>query len=113
MKFLKLDKLFDSLAGYIEDRIDLIKIEVKEELSNAIAKALVLLVLFLLGFIFLIFVSVSVALLIGEKVGSYSLGFGIVASIYLFFLVILIIFKKRLNLESRVYGYLGPFINKK
>ena len=42
LKFLKLDGLVDGLSGYIETRVSLLKIEVKEEIIELISKILVI-----------------------------------------------------------------------
>lgn len=38
-KFLRLDNLVDNLSGYLETRLALFKIEVREEIAHVLAQA--------------------------------------------------------------------------
>ena len=81
-KIFNVDSLLSNLTGYVETRVELLKVEVKEDLAKALAKAVSY---FLVGFVsalFLTFVSVALALLLGQRLGNFA-GFSIVAGIYL------------------------------
>ncbi len=82
LKFLKLDSLIDNLTGYVEARIELMKIEVREELANGLAKALVLVLIIAMVTLFVCMMSIAVAYKIGESLGIFE-GFAIVACFYL------------------------------
>jgi hypothetical protein len=87
-KIFKVDSLLSNLTGYVETRVELLKVEVKEDLAKALAKAVSY---FLIGFVsatFLVFISVAIALLLGRRMGNF-IGFSIVAGIYLIIAVIL------------------------
>lgn len=101
-KFFKVDSLLSNLTGYVETRVELLKVEVKEDLAKALAKAVSY---FLIGFtsaLFLTFVSVAVALLLGQRLGNFA-GFSIVAGIYLVTALILWLSREKLiaKFESR------------
>jgi hypothetical protein len=103
-KFLKIDSLIDHLTGYFEARVELLKIEAKEEISKGLSSVLVYVALafaFLLAFMF---VSVAVALLIGAKMGDTFMGFFIVAGFYLLVGVVLVLFREALaqKIEKKV-----------
>ena len=93
LKFLKLDGLLNHLSEYIETRIELIKIELKEDIAHAISKMTIALIQGALLTLFILFVSVSLAYILAEHVGVYG-GFAIVAGFYLLLMLILIIFKE-------------------
>ncbi len=94
-KFLKLDGLFDSLSGYVEARIELLKIEIKEDVSKAIASALIF-SLTATGFVFFIFfISIAIAIKLGEYVGAFQ-GYAITGGFYLLIALLIFIFRKRL-----------------
>ena len=99
LKFFKLEGLIDHLTGYVETRIQLMKYEIREEVAEAIANAIVYFVLGLAAFIFLLLASVTAALFIGEAIG-YSWGFMIVSGFYL--VVALVIFLMRKDIEKVV-----------
>lgn len=81
-KFFKVDNLLSNLTGYVETRVELLKIEVKEELATTLARAIAYLFIAFILALFLTFVSIGVALLIGRRLGNFA-GFSIVGLIYL------------------------------
>jgi hypothetical protein len=103
LKFLKLDGLVDSLTGYVESRIELMKYEVKEDVARAISKVSILLLLAVFFIFFLLFASAAVAHKIGESLGSFA-GYGIVAGFYLMLLLLIIVFREPIskNLEKKM-----------
>ncbi len=82
LKFLKMDSLIENITGYVEARIELLKIEMKEEVAKSLARALVYAVILALSTLFILLISMAVAYKIGEKVGTFG-GFAIVAGLYL------------------------------
>jgi hypothetical protein len=103
LKLLKLDSLLDSLTGYFEGRIELMKYEIKEDLARGLAKVSLLMLGALLFTFFLIFISVAVAFKLSESMGEFS-GFGIVAGFYFVLLAIIILLRNPIskNLEKKL-----------
>ncbi len=92
LNFLKLDGLIEHLAGYFETRVELLKVEAKEEGVRLGSKLLLgLLIAFTVVF-FLLLGSFATAYAIGEKLGT-SIGFVIVGGFYLLITVLLVVFK--------------------
>jgi uncharacterized membrane protein YqjE len=81
-RFFKVDSLISNLTGYIETRLELLKVEAKEELSKGLSNVLVYLLLAFVFVLVIVFISVAIALVIGERLGPFA-GFGIVAGFYL------------------------------
>ena len=81
LKFLKLDGIMSNLTGYIETKIELMKLEVKEDLAKAISKAAVFIVLSFAATLFVLFISMAIAYKIGENTSTFT-GFAIVAGFY-------------------------------
>ncbi|RAW03379.1 phage holin family protein [Pseudochryseolinea flava] len=81
-KFLRLDGIMSNLTGYIEARIELMKVEIKEDVAKALSKAVVFAALAFVFALFILFVSTAVAYKIAE-VTSPFIGFMIVAGFYL------------------------------
>lgn len=95
-KFFKVDSLISNLTGYVETKIELVKVEAKEELSKGLSKALFA---FMVAFVFavvLIFLSAGVALLLSEYWGPIA-GFGVVAGFYLIVGVALIVMRNKIK----------------
>ena len=81
-KFFKVDSLIGNLTGYVETRIELLKIEVKEDISRGLSNIIVFLLLAFVFAVFIVFISVAIALAIGESIGGFA-GFAIVSGFYL------------------------------
>ncbi|MBA4054676.1 MAG: hypothetical protein C0490_08200 [Marivirga sp.] len=92
LKFFKMDNLIENITGYVEARIELMKIEMKEEVAKGLAKAFVFIVITAILTLFVLLISMALAYKIGEAVGTFG-GFAIVAGFYLFLGVILFLFR--------------------
>jgi uncharacterized membrane protein YqjE len=109
-KFLKLDNLISNLTGLVETKIELLKVEVREDFAKGLAKGIYY---FILAFVFglvILFVSFGVAVLLSEKIGVLG-GYGIVAAFSL--IVGLILLSKRENLIGKFEKELSKNLKKK
>ena len=80
-KFFKVDSLIGNLTGYVETRIELVKVEAKEELAKGLSTVIVFLLLAFIVALVIVFVSVGIALRVGEALGNLA-AFSIVAAFY-------------------------------
>ena len=107
-KFLRLDGLFNHLTGYVEARIELLKIEIREDIAKALAKALanamIYGVIFFFGCMFMAFFSVGLAHFLNRYFSQTYIGFTIVAGLYLVGFLIFMIFRKNIlqNFEKHL-----------
>lgn len=101
-KFFKVDSLLDNLSGYVEARVELLKVEAKEEVAKALAQGMAYLFIAFTFALFIIFLSVAVALVLSEWLGNH-VGFFIVGAFYLVTGVILWFSREKImaGLESR------------
>jgi hypothetical protein len=106
LKFFKLDSIVDHIAGYIETRVALVKMEIREEVASAMSRALIILVMFLTGILFLLFISVGLAEYLNMVLGGDYVGFIIVGGFYGLLLLLMIIFRKGLlkTFENKFVG---------
>jgi uncharacterized membrane protein YqjE len=81
-KFLRLDNLVGNLSGYFEARVQLIKIEIREEIARVLSHALTIGVLLVLSLLFVLFVSFGLANYLNDYFKNSSAGYWIVAAIY-------------------------------
>jgi uncharacterized membrane protein YqjE len=81
-KIFKVDNLLDNLTGYVESRVELLKVEVKEDLTKGLAQGVGYLFIAFIFALFIIFLSIAVALLLSERFGSFA-GFSAVGIFYL------------------------------
>ena len=102
LKFLKLDSLIENITGYVETRIELLKMDMKEEVSKGVAKALVYVVIVALVTLFVLLISMAGAYKIAESVGTPG-GFAIVAGVYLLLGLLVYAFRNSITetLENR------------
>jgi hypothetical protein len=109
-KFFKLDDLMRNLTGFLEARVELLKIELKEDIAKGLAKAITYLVITFVFALVIFFLSLGVAILLAQKLGDFW-GFGIVA---LFYLVVgAILFFNRTSLATKLEKELSNKLNQK
>lgn len=96
LKFLHLDHFIQNVTGYVEARIDLMKVEIKEDVARAISRGLVTMAMLLIGFMFLVFFSVGLAHFINGFFDQPYAGYWSVAGLYAIIFIFLVIFKKKI-----------------
>ncbi len=89
-----IDRLMDHLVGFIETRVEIVKLELKEESVRVVAKLLTLIVKVLFGTLFFIFISVALALYLNQILSSGYLGFVILAGFFFLLWMIVLIIRK-------------------
>ena len=96
-KFLRLDNLVKSLSGYLETRVELVKIEVREEIIKVVSHGLMIGFCFLLAMLFLIFLSIGLANYISTYYGTTFTGYWIVAGAFGLICLIVIFLRKSIS----------------
>lgn len=109
LKFLKLDSLIENVTGYVEARIELTKIELKEDVAKTLSKVLLFMLMGVVLLLFIVLISVAVAHLLAQSVGAFG-GFAIVAGFYL--LVSLLVFVFRDAISEKLQAYLVEVMKK-
>jgi len=110
LKFLKLDSLVENMTGYVEARIELMKVEMKEEVAKVLAKALIFVVLTAVFTLFILLISMAAAYKIGESLGTFG-GFAVVAGFYL--LIGVLVFLLRDSIAEKIDVRLQEIMKKK
>ncbi|MBS1682352.1 MAG: phage holin family protein [Bacteroidetes bacterium] len=95
-KFFRIDNLVNSLSGYVETRVELLKLELREEVARVVSHGLMLVVLFLLGLLFLVFFSFGLANYFNKFFNDQYAGYWIVSAIYLLLFLVLISFRSKI-----------------
>lgn len=93
-KFLKLESLIENLSGYVESRVELVKLEIREDVARLLSKSIVYAALMLFAFLFLIFFSIGLAQYINTFFEAAFAGYWILALIYAFTFFVLLLFRK-------------------
>lgn len=89
-------KLYDKAEQYSRTSLELIKLNAIDKSSDVISSLAVVATLAFIVAIFTLFINLGLALLIGNALGDYAMGFFIVSGFYVFIGCILYIF--RINL---------------
>ena len=105
-----MDSLIENITGYVEARIELMKIEIKEELAKGLAKALVIVLMIAVLTLFVLLISMAAAFKIGESVGQFG-GFAIMAGFYLLLGLLLYLFRN--SISEKLEAQLTEIMKKK
>ena len=89
------------VLDYVEARIALLKITIFEKIATVTAVLFSSIIIALVAFFILLFLSISGGLYIGALLNNNSLGFLIIAGFYLLLFIVLIAFRKQL-LEKKI-----------
>jgi uncharacterized membrane protein YqjE len=109
-KFFKVDNLISNLTGYVETRIELLKVEAKEELAKVLSTILVFMLLAFVLALVIVFISISVGIGLAERIG----GLGAFASVAGFYLLIgLILFLLRQSLGKKLEKKISSLLKAK
>lgn len=82
------DSLIGNLTGYLDTRIDLVRLEAQEKAKGIFVSTVHGVALALLGFLFVIFGSIYLGFALNDALDSPSAGFGLVAALYLVLAVV-------------------------
>jgi hypothetical protein len=82
------DSLISNLTGYLDTRIDIIKLETQEKVKGVFVSSVHGVALGILGFLFVIFGSLYLGFALNQVLDSPSAGFGLVAALYLLLAVL-------------------------
>ncbi len=102
LSFLKVDSIFDDLTAIVEAKIELLKIELKEEAAKTASKLISAIFLGLMVFLIVIFLSITIATLLNYFLESNFWGYAIVTLFYLLLLVAFKVFKVGKKLEVTI-----------
>ncbi len=85
--------------GYIDTRIDIIRLEIQEKLKAVFVSTIHAVLLGVVGLMFFLFLNLFIGLLLNELLDSSFWGFGIVALFYAIILVVLVV-----GLDKKVFN---------
>jgi len=96
LKFLRLDGLLENVSGFIETRVQLLKIELREEVAHVVSKGLMLMAISFFGLLWLVFLSFGLAEWLNTFYPNNYAGYLWVAAGYGLLFFILIFFRKNI-----------------
>jgi Protein of unknown function (DUF1469). len=96
-KFLRLETLVESVSGYIETRVQLVKLEIREEVVKVLSRGIILIAISFLAVLFLLFVSIGLAQYLNSIYADAYTGYWMVAGGYGVGLLIVILLRKPID----------------
>jgi uncharacterized membrane protein YqjE len=90
-KTSRTDNIFGNLKGYLDTRIDLVRLETQEKVKAGFVGTLHGVSMAAIGLMFFIFLNLFIALLLNDVLDSSYWGFGVVAAFYLVLLIIFVV----------------------
>jgi uncharacterized membrane protein YqjE len=104
LKLFKLENIAFNLTGYVESKLELFKLEIRTDVTKALSRAMTLIFLALLGFLFLLFLSLGLAYLVNSFFDAQYVGFFVLALFYGIVFVSLYVNRKALtsNMEEQI-----------
>jgi hypothetical protein len=84
----------DALEKYLQNRLLLVQLQVTEKVSKLMAAMFTGLLIAVLSFFILLFLSIMAGYYFAALTGSTFLGFGVVAAFYLILLIVIIAIRK-------------------
>ena len=94
----KTDSIIGNMMGYIDTRIDLLKLDMQTKLKAAFVGTIHGVLLGLVGLMVLLFLNIFLALLLNDLLDSRFWGFGIITLFYLILLIVLFV-----GLDKKVF----------
>ena len=85
--------MIDKLRDYLETKLELAKLKTIDRSADILASLVVIVSIILLGSLFILFISIALALMIGHWLGAAYYGFFIVGGLYA--LLMLLIYLRR------------------
>jgi len=103
LKFLNLEGLMDHFSGYIEDRVELLKLDFQEDAIRISVKLFLIFLMILFAAFFLLFVSIALAILLNKALDHGYFGYLIMAGIYLLLTLIIYSLRNNETIRDEIY----------
>lgn len=87
----------ENVVSYVEAKLELLKLSTYERIGKVTTVLSFGLVLMFLGFFAVLFIFIALGYFLGEKIGSVSAGFSIVAALYLLVMGVILMFRKQIK----------------
>jgi hypothetical protein len=100
LNLLGIGTIIDQLKALVNTRMQIIKLELKDELAKSFAKALIGVMLFFILFIAVLFLSISVSIYLGYILENYFYGFLLMSGFYFLLFIILYLLRNKIGFRE-------------
>ena len=87
--------LIDKSKDYLDTKIELTKLKTIDKSADVLSSVVVMVSMIFISFLFILFISLAVALLVGNLLGAYYYGFFIVGGFYAIILLLIYVQRER------------------
>jgi hypothetical protein len=87
--------LIDKSKDYLDTKIELTKLKTIDKSADVLSTVVVMISMICFGFLFILFVSIAGAMMLGNLLGAYYYGFFIVAGFYALILLLLYVQREK------------------
>ncbi len=101
----KIEQIYERVEQYVSTSVELYKLKALQKVAETATSILTSVILAIFGLLFLLFVSIGLAIYLGEVLGKMHYGFMIVSGIYLLFAVIVYALRAQV-LKDKVNTYI-------
>lgn len=101
----KIEQIYERVEQYVSTSVELYKLKALQKVAETATSILTSVILAFFGLLFLLFVSIGLAIYLGEVLGKMHYGFMIVSGIYLLFAVIVYALRAQV-LKDKVNTYI-------
>lgn len=100
MDLVNLNKLKEALSGYVKIKIELLKLDITEHLSQVLSRIIALLIVFIMSMFVLAFVSLALANYLNDLWGNSFGGYLVLSGVFTLFLVFILYLLKSGKLKA-------------
>ena len=105
-------ELLDNISGFLEVRIELIKVELQEDLAELGSRLILFVAIIIFAFMALLAATVGVSQYLNEVLVSSYLGYGLMTTFYLLLVVALVFLNKYFKLGEALKLYILKILEK-
>ena len=109
MEWLHLDELIDNGKKYLDARVELVKLEVNELLTNVISTLILVFTILFFCSMMLAFFSIALGAFLNEKLNSQYSGYLIMGGIFLLLLGGVFLYLPKV--KNKIYTFSGNLMN--
>jgi uncharacterized membrane protein YozB (DUF420 family) len=100
LNLLGIGNVIDNVKALVDTRLQIVKLELKDDLSKVLANVLISLVLLSVLIFALFLISIGLSIYFGELVNNYFYGFMLMASIYILLFILLFLVRNKIGLKE-------------
>ena len=113
LEILNLEKLVDQISKFMELKMEIYELKVKEQLVGIISNFATLALIFSLGLFMLLFASLALGFYLNTLLESTFLGFFLVGGLYLLICLTLILFKDKIITNNLLQAFFSDTLTRK